>query len=597
MTSIDGDAIDPRHQRFKENDAMLPITPASRILQSVLLASVVALPVLPSRAQSTDTSSRYQIGTSLEATADPYVARPHTKPCIVTLLSNQAFADFSNKPFTYTPPSKCPGPWAKVVFTADFSIDAGVQYDRTAEIFLGNVDIYFGTTAEPLQNQTDTWHVERDLTDYSALFKTQQTGFASLGNLIESGLNSVIHGTFNLEFYPADYANPAPQTFDAVLPIPNNSNGTFAIDSGNPTLTQTFTLPTNIESAYLDVFAQSQNAEEQWFLCVPNSLSSTLGDCQNTSFREVEVTIDGTPAGVAPVFPWIYTGGIDPYLWIPIPGVQTLNFKPYRVDLTPFAGELSNGQQHTIGISVYNAYQYFSTDAVLLLNQDHGAKKVTGEVTRNTLTAPDPTVDNTVSINASGIGGGTITTTNTHDFTISGYVNTSHGRVVTTVDEAVNFKNVTNISLTATPAEIQDEVQTSTVDAKSITQEGPFFTTSETHVSYPFTINLSDTFLPSGSVPQVTSVSQKYAVDHKRTFEGFPIFESHVSNEVTTQDSTEFVYSNGGYYLGPSTGQSSRQRYVYKNSRGACFSRTITAANLELTNVKDQQDCSDHRTR
>ena len=29
----------------------------------------------------------------------------------------------------------------------------------------------------------------------------------------------------------------------------------------------------------------------------------------------------------------IYTGGIDPYLWIPIPGVRTLNFKPHRVDL------------------------------------------------------------------------------------------------------------------------------------------------------------------------------------------------------------------------------------------------------------------------
>jgi len=56
---------------------------------------------------------------------------------------------------------------------------------------------------------------------------------------------------------------------------------------------------------------------------------------RNTAFRESEVTIDGNPAGVAPVYPWIFTGGIDPELWIPIPGVQTLNFKPYRVNLTP----------------------------------------------------------------------------------------------------------------------------------------------------------------------------------------------------------------------------------------------------------------------
>jgi hypothetical protein len=557
-----------------------------------VLLTLLTVAITPAiHSQTTSTVSQYQIGTSLEATADPQVPRPYTKPCVVTLLSNQAFENFNNPTFTYTPPTSCPGPWSRVVFEGDFSIQAGVQFDRTAEVFLGNVDIYFGTTAEPQQSVTDTWHVERDLTDYTALFKSPQTGFASLGNVIEPGLNSIIFGTFTLEFYPADFRNPAPKTADSVLPIPNNSNGTFAIDSGNPTLTQTFTLPTNIEGAYLDVFAQSQNAEEQWFLCVPSSLSPTLGDCQDTSFREVEISIDGAPAGVAPVFPWIYTGGIDPYLWIPIPGVQTLNFKPYRVDLTPFAAALSNGQQHTIGISVYNAYSYFSTDAVLLLYQDHGSQKVTGELTRNTLTAPDPTVVNTVSFNASGVGSGTVATTNSHNFTIAGYVNTSHGRVATTVDESVKFKNVTDIALTASNQEIQNEVQSSTVDAKTTTQHGFLFDTRETHTSYPFTINLSDTFLSSGDVPQVTSIDQQYQKSEFDTVEGFPIFQSSESNAVTTHDSTEFVFANGGYSLGPSTSQGSRQTYVYKNSLGDCYSRTLIAADLLLTRVENQKQC------
>jgi hypothetical protein len=563
-----------------------------RAANAILLA-VLAVPAsMHSQATSASMpSTQYQIGSSLEATADPLVPRPHTKPCVVTLLSNQAFDDFSNKPFTYTPPAACPGPWSKVVFEGDFSIQAGVQYDRTAEIFFGDVDIYFGTTAEPLQSQTDAWHVERDLTDYSSLFKSSQTGFASLGNLIEPGLNSVIFGTFTLEFYPADFANPSRPTADAVLPIPDNSNGTFAIDSGSPELTQTFTLPTNIEAAYLDVFAQSQNQEEQWFLCVPSSLSPTLGDCQDTSFREVEVSIDGAAAGVAPVYPWIYTGGIDPYLWIPIPGVQTLNFEPFRVDLTPFAAELSDGQQHTIGVSVFNAYEYFSTDAALLLFEDHGSAKVTGAMTANDLTAPNPTVVNTVSFNSSGVGSGTITTTNAHNFTIAGYVNTSHGRVTTTLNEAVNFSNTTYIALTATNQEIQNEVQTSTVDARTTTREGPLVTTRETHFSYPFTINLSDTFLSSGDVPQVTSIDQRFRKDETDTLGGFPIFSSSVSNRVTTQDSTEFVFANGGYSLGPSSGQSSKQTYQSRDSRGSCYSRTLTAVNLELTKVENQQDC------
>ena len=67
----------------------------------------------------------------------------------------------------------------------------------------------------------------------------------------------------------------------------------------------------------------------------------------------------------APVYPWIYTGGVDPYLWEPIPGVQTLNFIPSRVDITPFAGVLSNGQTQTVNVDVFRA---FTTAAVALAN-------------------------------------------------------------------------------------------------------------------------------------------------------------------------------------------------------------------------------------
>jgi hypothetical protein len=252
---------------------------------------------------------------------------------------------------------------------------------------------------------------------------------------------------------------------------------------------------------------------------------------------------------------------------------------------------LSDGAQHTIGVSVYNAYSYFSTDAVLLLYLDRGSRKVTGAVTRNNLAAPNPTVVNTVAFDSSGVGGGTVTTTNAHNYTIAGWVNTSHGRVSTTVDGAVNFRNMTNISLTASNQEIQDEVQSSTADQKSITQEGPLFTTHEIHVSYPFTINLSDTFLSSGNVPQVTSVSQEYKTDLTDTLEGFPIYRASSSNEVRTQDSTEFVLGSGGYSLGPSMGQSSKQTYKASDSTGYCYSRTLTAANLALTSVQNQKSC------
>src|SRR6476469_5750475 len=78
------------------------------------------------------------VGSSNTATADPPVSRPATTPCAVQLFSNVTFADFSPKPFTYAPPAACPGPWAQIVLEADFSVTAGRQFDRTAQIALAH---------------------------------------------------------------------------------------------------------------------------------------------------------------------------------------------------------------------------------------------------------------------------------------------------------------------------------------------------------------------------------------------------------------------------------------------------------------------------
>src|ERR1700677_3068975 len=72
-------------------------------------------------------------GSSLVATAGTAGLRPNTRHCEVPLLTNEAFDDFNNKDFTFTPPAACRGPWSKVIFTGDFSIQPGVQFDRTGQ--------------------------------------------------------------------------------------------------------------------------------------------------------------------------------------------------------------------------------------------------------------------------------------------------------------------------------------------------------------------------------------------------------------------------------------------------------------------------------
>jgi carbon monoxide dehydrogenase subunit G len=211
-------------------------------------------------------------------------------------------------------------------------------------------------------------------------------------------------------------------------------------------------------------------------------------------------------------------------------------------------------------------------------------------VTEDTLTAPNPTVVNGVTLDASGDGGGTVTVTNAQNFTVAGYVNTSHGRVTTTINGAVNFKNVQTLTSTATTFG-QGVVQTSTVNQKTTTQTGPLFTTKESNVSYPFTSNFLETLESDGNIGQVSTSDQNFQRNEVETLEGFPTFQSNVSNEVSSGDTATFVASPTGFSLGPNTGQSSKQTYTYKDTRGNCYSRQLTASSNVLNTVTDGQGC------
>src|SRR5215471_10815564 len=163
------------------SSANKPLTTFSLLAARLFVAAILMLAAAPSFGQIP--APGLVIGSANTATADPPVPRPNTTPCVVQLFSNIAFADFSPKLFSFTPPAACPGPWAKIVLNADFSIQAGRQFDRTANMWIGGVNVYFGTTSEPSRTVARSWHIERDLTDYSALLSTAQNGRMSLDNL------------------------------------------------------------------------------------------------------------------------------------------------------------------------------------------------------------------------------------------------------------------------------------------------------------------------------------------------------------------------------------------------------------------------------
>ena len=564
-----------------------------RFFESFIATAIIAVFLFSACILSGQTipSPGLVIGSANTATADPPVPRPDTTPCVVELFSNVAFNNFSPKFFTFAPPAGCPGPWAKVVLNADFSIQAGRQFDRTAEIWIGGVNVYFGTTAEPSRTVARAWHIERDLTDYTALFNTAQNGRVDLGNLVNSTFTSTLFGTAELQFYPLAHNGDAPPTADLVLPLASDSTGgTTFLNTTTDALSKSFTLPANVERAFIDVVAQSQAGDEFWYTCVPNDVANELQSCGATGFRESEVSIDGQPAGVAPVYPWIYTGGIDPLLWRPIPGVQTLNFVPYRVDLTPFAGVLSNGQPHTVSVNVFNANFGFSTTATLLLFQDHGAQAVTGQVTQNTIGAgPTPNVVENLNTDASGNITGTVTVTSSRQFTVAGFVNTSHGTVQTNVDQTISFSNVQSFNIT-NAAFVQNITQRTNITSETKTQGGGN-NARAFQQSFQWPLDLSFTFIVNADGSggsQTTIIKQQYlSAESGHGGPGADSFRS-ISNTVTPSDTLLF---DSNFNITGSTGQQNTQTFFSHDTTGGCFSRTITAATGVLTGISDGNGC------
>ncbi|HLY03869.1 MAG TPA: peptide-N4-asparagine amidase [Candidatus Cybelea sp.] len=528
-------------------------------------------------------------GAGYPVTADPPIAHPNEAPCVDKLFNPHTpplssgqlpvgkFADYSDHPFNYNPPKNCPGPYAAIIFKMHFRVSAGVQYDRTGAVWVGATNVFFGTTSEPGQNASPQWNVERDVTEYAAAFAQPSTGQASVYNVVNSQYTGIIYGTAEMDFYPATKKYPAGKSADAVYPLVSGPDGGYVyLDAATDQMTGTFTFPTNVEAAYLDVFLESQSGDEFWYTCFPNDLAKKLNNCGNTAFREGEVTLDGQPAGVVPIYPWIYTGGIDPYLWIPIPGVETLNFAPYRIDLTPFAAQLDDGNQHTVAVSVFNDDDYFAANATLLVYEDHGSTQVTGALIEDgTALSPAQTVIDHVRFSKAGNAAGTINVSATHPVSLKGYVITSKGRVTTQVAQSISFSNVQRIDVTST-RDFQNITQTGTISSTTTTAAGGKSLKTQSQWSYP--LNLRYNYV-AGSSKAIQTTDVLQAKSGSGLNNGPRMASSWTSLNTVSSSDTLTILAAG---FTPSNGKS-RQQYKSLNVDGKCYLETLKSLNYVLT--------------
>ncbi|MFF7449349.1 MULTISPECIES: peptide-N4-asparagine amidase [unclassified Streptomyces] len=379
-------------------------------------------------------------------TAAPRVARPSGKACHVTLAQAQ-FRDFTPYRGTYAPPEGCGDRWSKVVLRMDGKVK-GRQYDRLGYLRVGGVEVFRTSTPQPSPDGI-RWSVEKDVTRYSDTFRDRQDVEMLIGNVVDDTYTGIIDVKVTLTFYAG---RPAAQgTPDQVLTLTDG----------------TVTTPRNSERVVAEVYATGSGGgcEEYWYLTVPEEAPYS---CKGAGgpYREVQITVDGRLAGIAAPFPHVWTGGwSNPFLWYVIPGPRAFDVKPIEYDLTPFAGLLNDGRPHRIEVDVVGIPEGqtgWSAPVNVLVWQDAKRAHVTGELTRHSVGEP---------INSSTYTPGSehrLDTEGAHRLTVAGYVDTSHGRVTTTVRRSLANSSTHRW----TDGENVDALAATWTDRESVTVDG-----------------------------------------------------------------------------------------------------------------------------
>jgi hypothetical protein len=255
-------------------------------------------------------------------------------------------------PGTYTPP---PCEFNRV--TINFTVTSeGTQFDRLGLMFLGDVEVFRTSTAEPTR-QGIFWTYMKEMYHYGSLWKKEQKLIFDLGNLV----NDVYTGTFNTTLTATFFTGPdTPEIADIILPISAQRSSigqgsAFSVPAQPAIIVHEF--PLNIEKAVVSLAACGQGEEEFWYSNVLSSrtetFNSTTGSLNGySSFREVQLLIDGHLAGVSWPFPVIFTGGIAPGLWRPVVGLDAFDLREHEIDITPFVPLLCDGNPHVFQIQV-----------------------------------------------------------------------------------------------------------------------------------------------------------------------------------------------------------------------------------------------------
>jgi len=194
---------------------------------------------------------------------------------------------------------------------------------------------------------------------------------------------------------------------------------------------------------------------------------------------------------------------------------------------------------------------------------------------KDTLTAPTPVVTENLNVQPTYITG-TVDVSSKRTFLISGYVNTSHGKVTTTVLQTVNFTNNQYFDITASKY-VQNISQATTVSSyTTVSQPGTASTVYTQSYYFPLTVDYTEDTLSDGDLGATTKADQTYQLTTSTTQSGRITYNSTLINAGQHVDTLDYI-------TGLNSNQSASQQYNSYDSTGAAYDCAISAVANVLT--------------
>ncbi|OLL26867.1 Peptide-N4-(N-acetyl-beta-glucosaminyl)asparagine amidase A [Neolecta irregularis DAH-3] len=273
----------------------------------------------------------------------PFQPPAHAIPCTMPMAQvSIPTGDSRWAAFSYSP--TC-GTGFDSVYLNLTMVAKGRQYDRLGWITVNGIEIWRTSTAEPSKTGIYTNFI-KDVSYYRELFRSDAAINFTVDNYISSVNPAILNFTLTAMFFTSQDVQPA-ESKPSFVPLFD------VFTSNNRSVSVSF--PRNLISAELSILASGNGDDEFWYTNAPDNYTDTFGTGSlqgGGSLREVRCYIDNKLVGSYIPDVVIFTGGVNPYMWKPIMGIESSDLYSHRISLDAWIPLLVDSRRHVVRLEI-----------------------------------------------------------------------------------------------------------------------------------------------------------------------------------------------------------------------------------------------------